>query len=208
MYWPAMKNRYVNRAKISEAKFRDLVRFFALDLTASQIAEITGLNRNTVNRYLTEIRKKITRHCELTNPATFPAGPPHGGKEFDSWSVLIREDNGRIYTEIGPPKTVIDLGKSPEMISRLHSCYNLLIDTENGKHHVLGEKSGDPGRHRTRINRIESFWGSAKSRLAKFKGMHSSTFRYHLKECEFRFNHRGEDLYHLLLKILRKDPLF
>ncbi|HIP12389.1 MAG TPA: IS1595 family transposase, partial [Arcobacter sp.] len=26
-------------------------------------------------------------------------------------------------------------------------------------------------------------------------------------ECEFRFNHRGEDLYKLLLKIFRKSPL-
>ncbi|MBD3792446.1 MAG: IS1595 family transposase, partial [Campylobacterales bacterium] len=28
-----------------------------------------------------------------------------------------------------------------------------------------------------------------------------------LKECEFRFNNRGEDLYKLLLKIFRKEPL-
>ncbi|MBD3789323.1 MAG: IS1595 family transposase, partial [Campylobacterales bacterium] len=27
------------------------------------------------------------------------------------------------------------------------------------------------------------------------------------KECEFRFNYRGEDLYKLLLKIFRNDPL-
>ncbi|MBD3790856.1 MAG: IS1595 family transposase, partial [Campylobacterales bacterium] len=27
------------------------------------------------------------------------------------------------------------------------------------------------------------------------------------KECEFRFNNRGEDLYKLLLKIFRKEPL-
>ncbi len=29
----------------------------------------------------------------------------------------------------------------------------------------------------------------------------------HFKECEFRFNNRGEDLYKLLLKIFRKEPL-
>ncbi|HEX8071734.1 MAG TPA: IS1595 family transposase, partial [Pyrinomonadaceae bacterium] len=37
----------------------------------------------------------------------------------------------------------------------------------------------------------------------KFKGMRRSTFYLHLKECEFRFNHRDEDLYQLLLKITR-----
>jgi hypothetical protein len=29
----------------------------------------------------------------------------------------------------------------------------------------------------------------------------------HLKECEFRFNHRNQDLYSILLKLLRDNPL-
>jgi transposase len=50
------KNKYAHRSKISEAKFRELVRLFAADLDAGQIAEIARLNRNTVNRYLRLIR--------------------------------------------------------------------------------------------------------------------------------------------------------
>ncbi len=37
--------------------------------------------------------------------------------------------------------------------------------------------------------------------------MSRSTFYLHLKECEFRFNHRDEDLYKLLLKITRSAIL-
>jgi transposase len=48
---------------------------------------------------------------------------------------------------------------------------------------------------------IEGFSGLAKTRLVKFKGMSRSTFYLHLKECEWRFNHRDQDLYQLLLKI-------
>ncbi|HST51158.1 MAG TPA: IS1595 family transposase, partial [Pyrinomonadaceae bacterium] len=33
------------------------------------------------------------------------------------------------------------------------------------------------------------------------------TFYLHLKECEYRFNHRNEDLSKLLLKLLEKYPL-
>ena len=47
----------------------------------------------------------------------------------------------------------------------------------------------------------------AKIRLVKFHGIDKRTFNLHLKECEFRFNNRGEDLYKLLLKIFRKEPL-
>jgi hypothetical protein len=45
------------------------------------------------------------------------------------------------------------------------------------------------------INGIESFWGYAKIRLVKFKGMNKKMFDLHLKECEFRFNNRKQNLY-------------
>ena len=62
------KNKYVNRSKISEAKFRQIVKLFCLDLNANQIAELSSLNRNTVNRYLKAIRQRIAAYCEQTSP--------------------------------------------------------------------------------------------------------------------------------------------
>jgi hypothetical protein len=41
---------------------------------------------------------------------------------------------------------------------------------------------------------IESFWAYAKLGLAKLKGIPVHTFELHLKETEFRFNHRHENL--------------
>ena len=63
-----MKNKYVNRAHVSERKFQQLVRLFATDLDASQIAKLTGLNRNTVNRYLKKIRQCLVKCCDLQSP--------------------------------------------------------------------------------------------------------------------------------------------
>ena len=37
------KNRYFKRSKLSEAKFRQIVRHFALDLTATECAATPGL---------------------------------------------------------------------------------------------------------------------------------------------------------------------
>lgn len=53
------------------------------------------------------------------------------------------------------------------------------------------------------INGIEGFWGYAKVRLVKFRGLSKNTFYLHLKECEFRFNYRNHDLYKMLLKITK-----
>src|SRR5665811_1976224 len=57
------------------------------------------------------------------------------------------------------------------------------------------------------INGIESFWSFAKRRLQKFNGIAPHTFYLHLKECEWRFNHRNDNIYLQLLKLLRTQPL-
>ncbi len=48
------------------------------------------------------------------------------------------------------------------------------------------------------MNGIENFWSFAKRRLAKFNGVSRETFLLHLKECEFRYNHKGNVLETLL----------
>ena len=57
------------------------------------------------------------------------------------------------------------------------------------------------------INGIEGFWSYAKRRLQKFNGVPAATFYLHLKECERRFNHRHDNLYLELLRLLRHYPL-
>ena len=63
-----VKNKYANRSKISEKKIREIIKLFSLDLDASQITKISGLNRNTINRYLVEIRTRISEYCQLQSP--------------------------------------------------------------------------------------------------------------------------------------------
>ena len=63
-----ISNKHLKRSKISEAKFREFIRYFSLDLDAHKIAFLTGLNRNTVNRYVLLIRKRIAEFCEQSSP--------------------------------------------------------------------------------------------------------------------------------------------
>ena len=64
----ARKNRYARSAKLSEREFRLLLRLFAADLTASQIALVSGLNRNTVNRYLMALRLRMVEWSAARAP--------------------------------------------------------------------------------------------------------------------------------------------
>ena len=67
---------------------------------------------------------------------------------------------------------------------------------------------GEAGRffYRRHINGIESFWSYAKLRLAKLRGVRWEYFYEHLKETEWRFNHRRDNLFNLLIINLRSSP--
>ncbi len=86
--------------------------------------------------------------------------------------------------------------------------YNGLVDLGYKKHFRVHHGQNEFARGKSHINGIESFWGYAKTRLSRFRGVNKKSFLLHLKECEFRFNNRGENLYLLILEILRKNPLF
>lgn len=51
-------------AHLSERKCREILHYFCEDLTATQIAAITGVSRVTVNAYLKLIRTRLAQFCE------------------------------------------------------------------------------------------------------------------------------------------------
>ena len=223
-----MKNKYVLRAKISEAKFRQLVRLFGVDLNATQIAQVAGLNRNTVNRLLQGIRERIAFACEAESPVAgevevdesyFGARRVKGirGRGARGKTIVfgLFKRHGRVYTEIVPDcsrATLQDIIRGRvDPGSVIHSDgwrgYNGLVDLGYQKHYRVQHGENEFANDHSHINGIESFWAYAKTRLVRFRGMQKHTFYFHLKECEFRFNHRHEDLPKRVLKMCRDFPL-
>lgn len=224
-----VKNRYAKRSKISEAKFRQLIRYFSVDLDASQITQLIGLNRNSVNRYLRAIRERIAEFCETQSPFSgevevdesfFGARRIKGkrGRGASNKTIVfgILKRNGKVYTEIVPDCSKATLQAiirgRVSMESVIYSDgwrgYNGLVDVGYGKHLRVDHGKDEFANGHTHVNGIEGFWGFSKTRLARFRGMNKSTFYLHLKECEFRFNLRHQDLYKTLLKIIKNKPLF
>jgi len=212
------------RSRISRKKFRQILRYFALDLTASQITVLTALNRNTVNRYLTLIRLSIALHCESESPFTgeieldesyFGAKRVRGkrGRGACGKTIVfgVYKRNGKVYTEIVPNcsrKTLYAIIKGRvDAASTIHTdgfrTYDGIVDLGYQKHYRINHSADEFAIGTNHINGIEGFWGFAKVRLVKFRGMRKSTFYLHLKECEFRFNYRKENLYSTLLKIIK-----
>ena len=76
-------------------------------------------------------------------------------------------------------------------------------------HYRVKHSKNEFANGRSHINGIENFWGFAKFRLAKFRGIKRENFVFHLKETEFRYNVKvkNENLYKILLKLIRKNPI-
>ena len=65
-------------------------------------------------------------------------------------------------------------------------------------------------RGKVHINGLEGFWAYAKGKLLKHHGVSPARFPLYLYEWQFRYNHRREDLFNLLLTTALKlvpDPL-
>lgn len=98
-----------------------------------------------------------------------------------------------------------------ELDNNIHSDksrgYNGLVDLGNKKNYRLDYGKDEFVRGKAHINRIEGFWGYAKTRLSKFKGMQKNTFYQDLKETEFRYNYRNGNFYKLVIENLKKIRL-
>jgi len=110
-----MKSKYIYRLKITEAKFRQIVKMFSLDLTANQITEIVGLNPKTVNTIIYKIRARILL---MSKPDTQVIGEFEADESYfgprrvkgkrgrgTGGKIIVfglYKRDGKVYTEIVP----------------------------------------------------------------------------------------------------------
>jgi transposase len=221
-------NRYFRFAKISEAKLRQLLRCFALDLSATQSAKMTGLSVRRTNDIYLRLRKKLAQECEKLSPfrghleadeSYFGPRRVRGrrgrsaGRKIIVFGLLKRDDKvyTQIMTNVSRAALQAVIRRHASLDSTIHtdgwSGYDGLVDLGYAKHFRVHHGENEFARGPNHINGIESFWGFAKYRLTKFHGISRNTFALHLKETEFRFNNRKNNLYKVLLSLLRKDPL-
>ncbi len=73
-----------------------------------------------------------------------------------------------------------------------------------GNHVVVTKEKGVP-RGRGHLNGIEGFWSFAKHWLYQFRGVPRKYFHLYLKEIEWRFNHRNNNLLPILRGLLNQS---
>jgi len=156
-------NRYYRRSHIAEKKFRLLLRYFAMDLSASQTAVLSGISRRTTNSVFLKIRLRLLAASQAASPfansevdeSYFAARRVRGKRgrgAFGKHIVFgIYKRNGFVFTEIVPDvqrKTLqaIIRGRvslDPVIDSDGWRGYNGLVDVGFDKHYRVNHSKNE-----------------------------------------------------------------
>jgi transposase len=174
------------------------------------------VNFRTVERVYRKLREIIYHVCELEGAKlsgeieideAYFGGRRKGqrGRSIGHKSVVfgLLERDGRVYTKVVYTVSAEELmgiirtktRKGSVYFTDSFKSYNSL--KRFGKHHRVNHSYtfGTAGtKYRSHINGIEGFWSFAKHGLYQYRGVAKSNFPLYLKEMEYRYNHRHENL--------------
>jgi transposase len=218
------------KPRIGKSKIKKLIEFFIADVNATTAAKLIKVNRNTVNFWYNNFREKIliyqeqengSFHGEIELDESYFGGARkkihakdrrkrgRGAENKIPVFGIKKREGGRVYTQIIKNASKQEL---LPIIRRLVVKDNTTIYTDKWKsydglvldgykHKRINHSKTYSNRRGTHVNGIENFWSFSKRRLAKFNGVSRKTFLLHLKECEFRYNHK-DDILELLTEII------
>lgn len=207
----ARKNKYAFNAKISSAEFRTVARLFSKDAGAVEIAGQTGLNRNTVNRYMQAMRRRIAESSGGLSPASlteetllFGLFTAEGKVRVEAiekkYSCAVRKFlAGRLMSS---DESELERWKHYDGLLSHERCLKLYLNLAKTLYY------SDFGGLAEEISLAQDFFVYIKDRMSKFYGIPKKHIFIHLKECEFRYNHKDDNIYNLLLEMTTERPLF
>ena len=218
------------KPRIGKSTIKKLIECFVADVSATQAGKLAKVNRNTANFWYGNFREKILEYQEqefgqmsgeIELDESYFGGPRKKVHAKDRrkrgrgaenkvpvFGIKKRED-GRVYTQIIKNaskqellpiiRRLVQKDETTIYTDKWKSYDGLVLD--GYKHKRINHSKTYSNRKGTHVNGIENFWSFSKRRLAKFNGVSRKTFLLHLKECEFRYNHKS-DILRLLTEII------
>ncbi len=197
-----------------------LLEFFCLGVPAYRLRFQVPVDQKTIQRwfqilreviYDNEMRKLSALSGKIEMDETMFGGKASGKRGWGAAGKRmvfgLYQRNGRVITfpitsrgrkELTPLMANHTKAGSLYYTDDWHAYTFLNI---RGNHVVITKDKGKP-KGRDHINGIEGFWSYAKNWLYHYRGVPRKYFHFYLKEIEWRFNHRDENLVKLVRKLL------
>jgi len=218
--WGVRRDSILEGLRVPFTKFLMAIKLFELDTSVREAAKQLGLAYNTVYNIHSLIRKAIlvtTKDAasfsgEIEMDESYSGGRRKGKRGRGAAGKVpvfgILERGGKVTVEVVTDvqgETLLELAiKKVKRGSLIYTdkfrSYNGLVSygfkhrrIDHGKRFANGK---------VYINGIEGFWSFAKERLLKYHGVDAQKFPLYLKELEYRYNHRDQDLFDDLVQVL------
>lgn len=214
----AVKNRYYKHSKLDEKRFRMILELFSKDITAVECAKQTGVNVRSVNSIYLKLRNRIADWCESNASGTPGLNASRDKSDTSDGIVSAYLDSASdgvvgIYLYLMDDQVYcalmngVSLGEPDSIEEGQWREYPLGVDVRQDMKLKIKSATYQSALSVGDIERIESFGHFLRMRLIKFKGLRREKFYFHLKESEYRYNHRNQDLNSLLLQMLGETPI-
>ncbi len=213
--------RWLNQSRLSCQNWLRLIKLFELEVSTNKIASQLAVSYNTVHRAMMIIRHAIL--CSANDADTLLGGEIEldesyfGGRRKGKRGrgaagkvpvFGILERNGTVRVEVVPNVraqtllglTVKTVRRGSIVYTDRYQAYDSLMFC--GYRHLSVNHSKRFANGKVYINGLEGFWSWAKERLIKYHGISPKWFPFYLKELEFRYNHRHEDIFELTAQTL------
>jgi transposase len=214
----------MNRVKLSCRQWLRLIKLFELEISTRKMASQLGLPYNTIYNAVTNLRLAILatdiKNChllfkgEVEIDESYFGGRRKGNRgrgaagKVTVFGVLERQ--GRVNVEVVPNVkaetllhlTVKKVRRGSIVYTDRYKSYDALMFC--GYRHLKVDHSTRFSQGRVYINGLEGFWSFAKERLMKHHGISPKRFPLYVKELEFRYNYRKEDLFPLMVNLITK----
>jgi transposase len=213
--------RWINKLNISFKQWLWIIKLFELEVSARKIAQQVELSYPTVLKAVTTIRIAIVAHAkdamdlfngEIELDESYFGGRRKGKRGRGAYNKVpvfgILERNGTVLVEVVKDVTAESLLSMTLKTVRRGSIvytdkfrsYNALMFC--GYKHLRVDHKKRFSSGKVYINGLEGFWSYAKERIMKFHGVSKEKFPLYLKEMEFRYNNRNNEIFTLLVRNL------
>ena len=218
-----VKCRHCGHCKSLSRLRRELIMLkgFYQQQPAYRLANDLGVDIKGVSRVYQRLRQALYHVAELEGSKlsgeieldeAYFGGRRKGrrGRGAHGKSVVfgLLEQEGRVYTKVVTSVSAEELMQQIRQHTRKGSVYytdafrGYQSLKRYGKHRVVNhQKQFVDKRTRNHMNGIEGFWSYAKHILYNYRGVSKYHFPMYLKEIEYRFNHRQDNLFKLFLKL-------
>jgi transposase len=211
--------RWINQGNLSCSQWLQLVNLFISGKSTSEMASQFGASYNRTYKAVTALRLSIVAQPEDDESHTGEGldvkdllfKNDHQWAENDMTSGVpvfgIKEKQGRVSVRVLPSmrgELLLDLE-----VKKVRQGSLVYTDQFAGFDSLLfygcrrlAAVCRVSSRGRVHINSTRGFWDYARAKFATFRGISPQKFPLYLKELEFRYNHRNQNLFPILVKYL------